>query len=213
MTKQKPQAQAPQNLMKYYWIGFIGVLIIIGVIALIMSSGGEESISADDSDAPPAIPFDDESIEVGDSNSNELLTIPSEGNINAGINDDVVNNWRIYSSRLFYDDGGGGSVQDASAASTTKLVIMSGGRWEFGSSSGTWSISEITNPDWQEWGISSYGPSRKITLNNWKSANNYASGPIEETDAGIDFLWVIYRVDPSSRTVSKPGQVQTKFGH
>jgi hypothetical protein len=54
--------------------------------------------------------------------------------------------------------------------------------------------------------VEEYGPQRKVVLEGWN--DDVADGPIEESEAGVDFLWVVYRVDDPS-----PGVVQMKFGH
>src|SRR3989344_4871928 len=118
-------------------------------------------------------------------------------------NPSLVGKWRAYSERLYYDAGGGG----VTTTTGRRLLLNEDGSWEFGSSTGAWSASDITSEDWTRWGIDSYGPARKIILENW---NNDASadGPIE---GSVDFIWVIYRVEPP--LVSDPGTVWIKFGH
>ncbi|MBI4215024.1 hypothetical protein HY546_03430 [archaeon] len=119
----------------------------------------------------------------------------------------LVGEWSARSESLFYD-AGGRSNPDMTVTSSRRLVLKPDGAWEFGSSSGTWSISAIIEGDWEKWEISSYGPSRKIVLDGWSGTT--ASGPIEESNDRVDFFWVIYRVEPP--VVSEPGQMQIKFG-
>ncbi len=114
--------------------------------------------------------------------------------------------WRVYSEKLFYDIGGASPL---GIASSRNLEIKAGGTWSFGDSRGTWSASEIEESDWENWGVPAYGPTRKIILNGWN--NGVANGPIEETGERVDFVWVIYRVEPP--LVENAGQVQIKFGH
>ena len=118
----------------------------------------------------------------------------------------LVGGWRVYSARVFYDAGGGG---DLSNVITTRLELSADGTWSFSSSSGEWSVSEIADDDWSRWGISPYGPTRKIELAGWNG--DAADGPIEESGAGVDFLWVIYAEGPP--TIGAPGTVWIKFGH
>ena len=117
-----------------------------------------------------------------------------------------VGSWRIFSERIFYDIGGAGS---AAVPVTRNLELLKDGTWKFGDSNGTWTVTEITNDDWTRWGINPYGPSRKITMDGWNKAT--ADGPIEEEKSQIDFIWVIYHVEPPQ--VQNAGTVWLKFGH
>jgi len=117
----------------------------------------------------------------------------------------VAGQWRVYSARIYYDAGGGGHVSKGLSSRT--LLVLPGGRWTFGSSSGTWSLGPIRASDWRRWGVSPYGPRRKIVLRGWN--RSLADGPIEESSR-VDFLWVIYRVGPP--LVGAPGTVWLKFG-
>ena len=80
------------------------------------------------------------------------------------------------------------------------------GNWEFGSSQGIWYVASIDPQDWDRWSVQPYGPERKVVLDGWNG--QVADGPIEEYEGGVDFFWVIYRVDEPD-----PGVVQMKFGH
>ncbi len=206
----KPQ-KSSSNPNKIYWYSFgitIAVVIIVAIFFLL--KGSSTSVSDSDGDSPPALPFDDDLTDTIAESSDKLPSIPSD---NSSVSPPSLNNfnqfigtWRIYSSRLFYDSGGGGAVD---TTSTQTLKLKPDNLWEFGSSSGTWSVSDISEADWAEWKISSYGPSRKLVLNGWKSESNKAGGPIEEETQSVDFLWIIYRtISPTP-----PGQVQTKMGH
>lgn len=117
-----------------------------------------------------------------------------------------VDNWRVYSSRLYYDMGGGGSL---GGTSSRYLELFANGKWQYGSSAGTWSLSAITGSDWKRWGVEAYGPTRKIVLSGW--SEGAADGPVEESQGHVDFIWVIYRAVPP--TVQAPGSVWLKFGH
>ena len=118
---------------------------------------------------------------------------------------ELAGDWRVYSETLFYDTGGSGG-SDAGASTTRELSLNDDGTWEFGSSNGAWYVTAIDAGDWSRWDVEEYGPQRKIVLEGWNA--DVAGGPIEESDAGVDFLWVIYRVgEPSA------GVVQMKFGH
>lgn len=118
----------------------------------------------------------------------------------------LLGSWRVYSERIYYDIGGGGAL---GIPTTRRLELLSGGRWKFGDSEGKFTVPEITGEDWARWGVNSYGPSRKIILDGWNGAT--ADGPIEETAGQVDFIWVIYHVEPP--TVQNPGTVWLKFGH
>ncbi len=117
----------------------------------------------------------------------------------------VVGEWRVYSARIYYDIGGGGHA--GKGLSSRTLVLSPGGRWRFGSSAGTWLVRPIRAADWRRWGVSPYGPRRRIVLRGWN--RSVADGPIEE-GSRVDFLWVIYRVAPP--LVGDPGTIWLKFG-
>lgn len=120
----------------------------------------------------------------------------------------VVGVWRIYSSRLFFDIGGAGAVGD----SYTTIDIAQDGTWDFGGSTGTWSVEPINEGDWQKWKIHDYGPKTKMVLTGWNNA--MADGPIENDSSEpgrIAFFWIIYHV--RGPTDKDAGQIQTKFGH
>lgn len=131
---------------------------------------------------------------------------PTTGGNNGGVSNpapEIAGSWRIYSEYLYYLEGGSQIITPV----TTTLALNSDGAWTFGSSSGTWSVSAITSSDWTQWGISSYGPTRKLVLTNWN--NGTSTGPIDESNGQVDFVWVIY----PATDISSPGTVWMKFGH
>lgn len=138
--------------------------------------------------------------------SNEKSKSSSTG----GSPGEFAGSWRAYSERIYYDRGGAGALLSIAKgnAITRTLKISSDGRWEFGDSKGTWTVSAITDEDWSRWGISPYGPTRKVVLDGWNKAS--ADGPAEESTR-VDFIWVIYHVEPP--LVQNPGTIWIKFGH
>lgn len=113
--------------------------------------------------------------------------------------------WRIYSEAIFYDAGGNDWLD---MPSTRKLELKADRTWNFGSSSGTWAVSAVTDENWERWAVADYGPEKKLTLYGWN--DDMGDGPVEESSGNIDFFWVIYRTGPP--TVKYPGQIQMKFG-
>lgn len=113
--------------------------------------------------------------------------------------------WRVASQRIFYDAGGGGSV---TRATSRPLELLDDGSWAYGDSQGSWSVAPIEEPDWTTWNCAAYGPKRKIVLHGWNGG--VASGPLEEADGRVDFVWVIHRIEPPS--VSSPGVMHIKLG-
>lgn len=191
----------------------------------IAGNRGEASgdIEADSDELPPAPPDDKEAPATTSGeqpplppdDSDELSALPSDENKKKSINSlkesstdfsEFVGLWRAYSSRLFYDAGGGGAVGSGTGQ---PLELNSDGSWQLSTSAGTWNVENIKEEDWKTWNIDSYGPKRKIVLDNWNGG--IASGPVEESNGRIDFFWVIYRAQPP--IVSSPGQVQAKYGH
>ncbi len=118
---------------------------------------------------------------------------------------ELVRKWRVYSQAVYYDSGGHNFLE---TPATTLLQLNADQTWTFSSSSGTWSAQAIEESDWLKWGVPSYGPTRKLVLVGWNGETN--DGPIEESEARVDFMWVIYRVGPPA--VSSPAQIQMKFG-
>ncbi len=112
--------------------------------------------------------------------------------------------FRDYSERIFYDQGGSGGMGDP-----TRELVFAGSRWQYGPSSGSFRVTRISAADWKGWRVSPYGPTSKMVLSGWDGGGG--SGPIEGTDVGVDFFWVIYRVAPP--LVSAPGLIEMKFGH
>jgi len=90
---------------------------------------------------------------------------------------------------------------------TPLLQLNEDGTWSLEGSSGTWQAGAIEDSDWARWGISSYGPAKKITLNGWN--NGVADGPVEESDGRVDFFWIIYDVTLEG----EQRLAQIKFGH
>jgi hypothetical protein len=112
----------------------------------------------------------------------------------------LLSSWRIWSESIYYDAGGYNFISPVS----TRLDLTADGKWQFGSSQGTWSITTISADDWQRWGIQPYGPTRKIVMENWNRARG--DGPIEG-EGGLDFLWVVYHV-----AEPRPATIWLKFG-
>src|SRR3989338_1387080 len=74
---------------------------------------------------------------------------------------------------------------------TRMLEIKADKTWTFGTSQGTWKVSEISEEDWNKWGIDPYKPKKKIVLENF--GDDGGSGPIEAYGGEISFFWVIYK--------------------
>jgi hypothetical protein len=122
-----------------------------------------------------------------------------------GATDLTVASRRVLSARVFYDESGG---RDMSTTITTHLDLSPSGAWSFGSASGNWTVSDITADDWSRWGIEPYGPTHKIVLDG--SSRGVGDGPIEASEGGVDYIWVIYHEGPP--TIQAPGTIWMKFG-
>ncbi len=207
----------------YYWWGFggaIAVLAIIGIVYLMMGSRSDLPSTFDESELP-ALPGESEEIEFpplppvpGSASVEEVQKSPpsvAESTNSRGADAAFVGTWKVYSQRLFYDEGGGGTALSASSgtATTQTLKLKNDGMYEYGDSKGAWKVSALATEDWKSWGIESFGPSQKITLEGWNKG--IASGPIEEESGAVNFVWVLYKTGPP--TTSKPGTVHMKFGH
>ena len=212
----KTQKSPEQSMTRYYWWGFGGalaVLVIIGIIYFLVSNTGKLPSNFDESELP-ALPNEDGEPTFETFDESSAVSAPETGTATPSTLPEsltaFVGSWRLYSERLFYDEGGGGSTLSASSgsASTQKLMLKADGTYSFGDSGGSWSVEPPTADDWKMWGIESYGPTRKMTLEGWNK--DTASGPIEEESGTVSFIWVLYRVEPP--TVSKLGTVHMKFG-
>ena len=209
------------------------VLLVLASILLMGCSesswntppGGVDENGEDDDELPPAPPEDsgtgesisDEQPPLPPDDNDEPLAPPSDeinSNENKAITTTSLTNnpsefvglWRAFSSRMFYDIGGGGAVGSGTGQ---PLEINADGSWQLSTSAGKWRVESINLEDWKKWNIESYGPTRKIILENWNGG--IADGPAEESDGRVDFFWVMYRAEPP--TVSSSGQVQAKYGH
>ncbi|AJF60800.1 MAG: hypothetical protein J4224_01350 [Candidatus Diapherotrites archaeon] len=120
--------------------------------------------------------------------------------------ENLVGAWRVYSEVLYYDSGGMNYLE---TPTTLRLFLEPDLTWGYESSSGTWRIEQIQDSDWQNWGVTEYGPKYKIVLNGWNGSS--ADGPLDQSANGVDFVWIIYRAEPP--VTSAPGQIQMKFGH
>lgn len=115
----------------------------------------------------------------------------------------LAGDWRILTETIYFDNG---LTQDVTPV-TTLLSLAAGGTWTFGSSSGTWSVSNITASDWTTWDIADYGAARKVILEGWDGCPG--DGPIDEPNVAIDNIWVIYGYTSDT---NGPGTVWLKFG-
>jgi hypothetical protein len=116
----------------------------------------------------------------------------------------LVGIWSSYSATLYYDAGGGGAFPGG----IYSLTLNANGTWDYGDSSGSWSVTPISADDWTGWGVESYGPTRKLVLEGWSGGT--AEGPIEEeADGTVNFVWAIYPYQSDQG----PATVWLKFGH
>jgi hypothetical protein len=90
---------------------------------------------------------------------------------------------------------------------TTHLNLSPSGAWSVGSASGNWADSDITADDWSRWGIEPSCPTHKIVLDG---CNSGGDGPIEESEGGVNYTWVIYCEGPP--TIQAAGTIWMKFG-
>lgn len=108
--------------------------------------------------------------------------------------------FRPHYGSLHYDSGGT-SVMPAG----TRTLVLSGTRWQYGTSSGSWRTEPVAAADWGRWQGQPYGPTRKIVLTGW--AGGTADGPIDERGAVVDGFWVVYRTRPPAA----PGLALLRF--
>ena len=92
---------------------------------------------------------------------------------------------------------------------TQVLELRSDGTWTLSTSNGRWRVEPIQDTDWVKWGGDPDGSTRKIVFENWN--NQVADGPVQETEEGVDFFFIIYNV--TLETYGESVQVQLKYGH
>ncbi|MBI4238429.1 MAG: hypothetical protein HY696_08435 [Deltaproteobacteria bacterium] len=127
----------------------------------------------------------------------------SSGGSSGSVDAALAGEWRILTETIYFDNG---LTQQITPVST-HLVLDASGGWQFGSSSGAWSVSSIAASDWTTWAIADYGMTRKVTLDGWNS--DTGNGPIDESGSTIDNIWVIYRYTSDTNGA---GTVWMKFG-
>lgn len=120
------------------------------------------------------------------------------------LDNSIAGTWRVMSMRTDYKSGFSETIV---RTNTMRVSINPDHTWKFSSSSGTWKIADIKSSDWKEWGINSYGPTKKIILNNWNKKSG--SGPIEISNGNVDAIWIIYQYISSTKG---PGIEQMKVG-
>lgn len=90
--------------------------------------------------------------------------------------------------------------------SSRTLFVSPGGRWTFGSSSGTWSVRPIRASDCRRWGASPPAPGARSCSR--AGTGRWLTAPIEESRR-VGVLWVVYWVAPPP--VRDPGTVWLTF--
>ena len=91
--------------------------------------------------------------------------------------------------------------------STRLLELRADGTWQFGTSSGKWSVAKIDSDDWGRWYLADSGLfTRKIILDGWNKG--MADGPLQESGGNVDFIYILYNV--TYEGVEK--SVQLKYG-
>ena len=96
---------------------------------------------------------------------------------------------------------------------TRMIEVKADHTWVFGPSNGTWRVEDIQPGDWEVWGRgpnndAGYSPAQKMVLVGWNKGT--FSGPILEGPKGVDFFYVVYKVEPPA--VSKTMHIYIKFG-
>lgn len=167
-------------------VAILGIFLMAGC-----SGGGTDSMGTDST-----------SSETSDSTA----TGAGRNSVAGTVDKSLAGDWRVISSVLYYDNGR--NTKDLKATlPTRRLTVGDDGKWQFGSSNGTWTVAAIEDSDWKGWDVASYGPTRKIQIDGW--ADGSSKGPIEESTGPVDFFWVIYRYTSDT---SGPGTVWMKFG-
>lgn len=117
----------------------------------------------------------------------------------------LAGGWRMLTQDNYYDTGG---EEHLFSPTTLLLELKSDGTWQFGKMAGTWTATGLKDEDIKLWNMRDAAVKSKITLNGWE--NGIAEGPITESEKGVEFIWLIYRVQPPN--AQWPGQTRIKFG-
>ncbi|MDO8627626.1 MAG: hypothetical protein Q7K42_04125, partial [Candidatus Diapherotrites archaeon] len=119
-----------------------------------------------------------------------------------------VGKWRHSSNFTVYDP-----MNEVTKPSIySELYLCGDNTWDYDSNKGTWEIQNITEADWKNWDINSYGPTRKLILHGkflmdgWSvPEESNTSGPIEKTGETLDYLWVIFEsISPIDESIIHP---------
>lgn len=114
----------------------------------------------------------------------------------------VAGDWRILTETIFFDSG----LSQQATPVTTVLSLSADGTWTFGTSSGTWSVSDLAASDWTTWNGTAGAQTRKVILEGWDGCPG--DGPIDEAGGVVDNIWIVYAY---SSEVSGDGDVWLKF--
>ena len=187
-------------------VALFAVISVIAMLLMVVFSQGDlltgNAVKRRDPSRWEKVDHKQTTKSISGSTPTTSTTSTKKSSSSGSVDSALVGSWRPYSEAIYYDSGTNNIITPVSRY----LELKSDGTWAFGSSSGTWSVSSISSSDWSSWGISSYGPTRKLVLNKWNKGT--ATGPIEESGS-VDFFWVVYRHEAASLG---PATIWIKFG-
>lgn len=201
MKKSKKTEKKPIQMLTFF-----AIISIIAMLLMVVFSQGDlltgDAVKRRDPSRWEKVDNKQTTKSTASSIATSSTTTTKKSTRSGSADSALVGSWRPYSEAIYYDSGTNNIITPVSRY----LELKSDGTWAFGSSTGTWSVSSLRSKDWSSWGISSYGPTRKLVLNNWNKGT--AAGPIEES-GHVDFIWVVYRYESASLG---PATIWIKFG-
>ncbi|MBI2664758.1 hypothetical protein HYX10_05470 [Candidatus Woesearchaeota archaeon] len=110
------------------------------------------------------------------------------------IDEKYVGGWRPYQLTHYFKKGG---HTTAPTPTDLALNLHSDGTWTWGVNEGTWEVSQISDADWEKWGIRA-DFEKKIVFHGWPygGVDTTVDGPVEESRNYVDYVWAVYDAEP-----------------
>lgn len=157
----------------------------------------------------PHVNFSDEKNNISNKTKDEIIkNDPKKPKTEAKgpIDKASVGGWKVYQESHYYKRGG----SKFASPLVTQMNLHDDGTWDYKGYEGTWEVAEITESDWEKWGISNANFNKKLIFHGWpEGVDGIADGPIEDTSYGARYLWAVYNAEPPE--VQESAQVWKRF--
>lgn len=109
------------------------------------------------------------------------------------IDEASIGGWKVYQETHYYKKGG----SKFASPTVSQMNLHDDGTWDYRGHEGTWEAAEITEKDWEKWGMKSEKFNKKLIFHGWPDGiDRTAEGPIEDTSYGARYLWAVYNAEP-----------------